>query len=238
MTDESTILRAEEVSKRYGSGAAELAALRGLSLEVDRGEFIALRGPSGCGKSTLLHILGAMDRPTTGRVWLSGRSLETLTPEALAIVRRRHVGFVFQAFNLLPTLRVEENVGLPLLLDGVSERETAGRVRTALAEVGLEPRARHLPSELSGGEMQRVAIARAVAVEPDLLLADEPTGSLDSATGKRILELLARLNTEKGLTILMATHSAEAAGYASRTLYLRDGQQVTESDSHVVPATL
>ena len=234
----SPFLSAENVTKLYGKDSAPLAALRGISFSAQAGEFVAIRGPSGCGKSTLLHILGAMDRPTAGKVWLNGRRLDTLGLDELAVVRRKHIGFIFQAFNLLPTLNVQENVSLPLLLDGISETESAERSACALADVGLEARGKHFPSQLSGGEMQRAAIARALAIDPELVIADEPTGSLDSVNGRRVLELLAELNASKSITVLMATHSEEAAAYASRTLHLRDGQLDKESSTGVLSAAL
>jgi len=213
----------EDLHKHYAGARGGVAALRGISFALGQGDFVAVRGPSGCGKSTLLHIVGAMDRPTSGTVTLKGRPLGGLSLAELAQLRRRQVGFVFQSFNLLPTLSVAENVMLPLRLDG--QRETPARRRAAdlLEQVGLSDRADHLPAQLSGGEMQRVAVARAVVADPDLLLADEPTGSLDSANGRRVMELLADLNRRLGVTILLATHSPEAAGYARQTLHLRDG---------------
>jgi putative ABC transport system ATP-binding protein len=211
------------VHKRFGIEGSSYDALRCLNFTVEAGEFVAVRGPSGCGKSTLLHIVGAMDRPTSGQVWLNGQRLDQLSYEALARVRRRCVGFVFQSFNLLPTLTALENVELPLMLDGIREKEVADRARAALDDVGLGDKMQQLPSQLSGGEMQRVAIARAIAIDPDLLIADEPTGSLDSSNGQKVLDLLAELNRTRGLTILMATHAEEAAAYATRTLSLRDG---------------
>jgi putative ABC transport system ATP-binding protein len=216
-----------DVQKRYGTNGAGYTALRGITFSVTAGEFIAVRGPSGCGKSTLLHIVGAMDRPTCGEVWLKGRRLDSLSSGELARVRRRDVGFVFQSFNLLPTLTSLENVSLPRLLDGQGDAAATARAATALDEVGLREKAGSYPSELSGGEMQRVAIARALALEPQLLIADEPTGNLDSENGRRILELLDDLNRERGLTILLATHEEEAAAYASRALHIRDGRLVT-----------
>ena len=231
-------LQANNITKVYGDSSARHDALNGVEMFADSGEFVAIRGPSGCGKSTLLHILGAMDRPTCGEVWLNNRRLDTLRPDQLAVVRRRHVGFVFQAFNLLPTLTVQENVSLPLLLDGIAETVSRDRATEALSDVGLETRINHRPSQLSGGEMQRVAIARAVAIDPELIIADEPTGSLDSANGHRVLELLTELNESRGITVLMATHSAEAAAYASRTIGLKDGQLEKESHSSVLPATV
>ncbi len=231
-------LQAENLTKSYGQKSARQDALRGVSVLVEQGEFLAIRGPSGCGKSTLLHILGAMDRPTGGSVLLHGRRLDTLGPDELAVVRRKHVGFVFQAFNLLPTLNVQENVSLPLLLEGLAESESLERSRLALADVGLESRGRGFPSQLSGGEMQRVAIARALAIRPELIIADEPTGSLDSVNGQRILQLLAQLNASKQITVLMATHSEEASKYASRIIYLRDGQLDEEVGSGALSKTL
>ena len=217
-------LSVKDLHKTYGDSKSPTLALRGVTFALAKGEFVALRGPSGCGKSTLLHIAGAMDRPTSGEVWLNQRRLDVLDLEGLAIVRRRHIGFVFQSFNLLPTLSALENVALPLSLDGLKESTAKARAAAALEEVGLSERARHLPSQLSGGEMQRVAIARAVAVQPELLIADEPTGSLDSNNGLRVLELLARLNATHGLTVLLATHSAEAAAFASRRVDMLDGR--------------
>ena len=237
MTD-AAFLSAVEVTKLYGKDSARYEALRGISFRATAGEFVAIRGPSGCGKSTLLHILGAMDRPTSGEVWLNGRRLDTLGLDELALVRRKYVGFIFQAFNLLPTLNVQENVSLPLLLDAVPESESRERSTCALADVGLEAHSKHLPSQLSGGEMQRVAIARALAMNPELIVADEPTGSLDSANGRRVLELLAKLNASQGITVLMATHSEEAAAYASRTLHLRDGQLDKELGTGTLSAAL
>lgn len=231
---DSPYLLAEDITKRYDDSAASLDALRGVSMSADVGEFVAIRGPSGCGKSTLLHILGAMDRPTSGMVLLNGRRLDTLDLDQLAIMRRKHIGFIFQAFNLLPTLSVAENVSLPLLLDGVTDKESAGRASAALADVGLAARARNFPSQLSGGEMQRVAIARALAISPELIIADEPTGSLDSVNGRKVLELLAELNQSKTITVLMATHSEEAATFASRTIHLKDGRLEQEADVGVL----
>lgn len=227
------MLVAKAVCKTYGTGAVRHQALRGVSFAADNGEFIALRGPSGCGKSTLLHILGAMDRPTSGEVWLSGRRLDTLSLDQLAAVRRRNVGFIFQAFNLLPTLNALENVSLPLRLDRIPEREAQDRAWQALHDVDLIARGKHQPSQLSGGELQRVAIARALAMRPQLILADEPTGSLDSVNGSRVLELMAELNRSRQITIIMATHSREAAAYAQRTLNVKDGLFDGQADRDV-----
>lgn len=215
------ILIVNSVEKTYDGGGRAVAALRGVSFEAETGDFIALMGPSGCGKSTLLHIVGAMDRPTHGRVSLGGVALDSLTEEALARLRRKKIGFVFQFFNLLPTLTVAENVALPLMLDGA--RHSSERAREMLGRVGLADRAAHFPAELSGGEMQRAALARAVVTQPDLILADEPTGNLDTDNGTQVMNLLAELNRELGLTIILATHSIEAARYARRTFRMRDG---------------
>ena len=179
-----------------------------------------------------------MDRPTKGTVHLNGRRLDLLSLNELAVVRRKHIGFIFQAFNLLPTLNVEENVSLPLMLDGVPERESAARSEAAISEVGLGARRQHFPSQLSGGEMQRVAIARAVAIDPELIIADEPTGSLDSVNGRRVLELLAELNQNKKITIVMATHSEEAAAFAVRSIRLRDGLLDEKATASVLSSSL
>lgn len=221
-----SLLVAENLGKVYPGVAAGVVALAEVSFTIQRGEFVALRGPSGCGKSTLLHILGAMDRPTQGSVTLAGRDLSSLGAEALAQVRRRQVGFVFQSYFLLPTLRVAENVMLPLLLEGTAASAARQRAEELLQVVGLEQRGGHFPGQLSGGEMQRAAVARAVAHRPELLLADEPTGNLDSGNGRRVMELLSRLHCEFGLTIVLATHADEAAAYTNRTIALRDGRVV------------
>jgi putative ABC transport system ATP-binding protein len=215
-------LQHDEEDLYDGEGRA-VTALRGVSFEAETGDFIALMGPSGCGKSTLLHIIGAMDRPTRGSVSLDGVSLDSLDEEELALLRRKKIGFVFQFFNLLPTLTVAENVGLPLMLDGARPAEATRRTGKMLARVGLAGRAAHFPAELSGGEMQRAAVARAVVTQPDLILADEPTGNLDTDNGAEVMSLLAELNRELRLTIILATHSVEAARFARRTLSMRDG---------------
>jgi putative ABC transport system ATP-binding protein len=223
------VLVVDNVEKIYAGGRGGVAALRGVSFTVEAGEFIALMGPSGCGKSSLLHIVGGMDRVTGGRVTLDEVSFASLNEEELARLRRRQVGFVFQFFNLLPTLTVEENVALPLMLDGASERETGERARALLVRVGLSDRADHYPAELSGGEMQRTALARAIIARPQLVLADEPTGNLDSENGHQVMQLLAELNRETGVTIILATHASESAAYARRIIRMRDG--VIESDN-------
>jgi len=216
----------ESVTKSYGGGrgAAGVDALLGVSLTLEPGSFSALLGPSGCGKSTLLNLLGALDRPTAGRVLVDGRDLSTLSEDERDGYRRKTAATVFQFFNLLPTMTALENVALPLLLEGVPPADADTRAARGLADVGLADKERAYPYELSGGQMQRVAVARALANEPALLLADEPTGNLDSKTGEQVLALVAGLVKERGITVVMATHSAEAAAHASRIRRLRDGR--------------
>ncbi|MEY4167773.1 MAG: transporter ATP-binding protein YxdL [Acidobacteriota bacterium] len=192
-------------------------------MRLERGDFVALMGPSGCGKSTLLHLCGAMDRPTEGELSIAGTDIRQLGDDQLTLLRRERLGFVFQFFNLLPTLTVLENIELPLLLGGASAVESERRARELAERVGLGHRAHHYPPQISGGEMQRAAIARAVIHQPVLLIADEPTGNLDSENGAIILALLRDLNRDLGLTILMATHSTETAAIAGRLLMMRDG---------------
>ncbi len=218
------VLQAEGLTRHYEAGGAPVAALRGVDLALARGEFVAVMGPSGCGKSTLLHLCGAMDRPSSGRVLVEGRDLSTLDDDRLTRVRRERIGFVFQFFNLLPTLTVEENIALPLMLSGVPAAVTREAARALASRVGLAGRLHSYPQQLSGGEMQRAAIARALVHRPALLVADEPTGNLDSANGDLVLSLLTGLNVEHGVAILLATHAVEVAAAAHRVVYLRDGR--------------
>src|SRR5438093_7789379 len=211
-----SVLRAENLHKTYLGQSAPVEALRGVSLELESGEFVAVMGPSGCGKSTLLHLCGAMDWPTRGRLLIEGQSVQDLTDDRLTRLRRTRIGFIFQFFNLLPTLNVLENASLPLLLDGADGEETDRQAQRLLQRVGLSNRLTHYPQQLSGGEMQRAAIARAVIHSPALLIADEPTGNLDSENGANILGLLAELNLETKISILLATHSIEIASAADR----------------------
>jgi ABC-type lipoprotein export system ATPase subunit len=217
------LLSVRDVHKMYASGESAVAAVRGISLDVEQGSFIAIVGPSGCGKSTLLHLCGAMDRPSKGSVVLGEQRFESLDEEELTRVRRERIGFVFQFFNLLPTLTAEENIALPLLLAGRSPSSSRSHARDVAGRVGVSHRLHMYPQQLSGGEMQRVAIARAVVHEPELLLADEPTGNLDSETGARILALIRDLNV-RGLTIQLATHAPELAAAADRVVHLHDGR--------------
>ncbi len=222
------MLAVRDVTKTYRQGDADVTALAGVTLDVARGEFVAIVGPSGSGKSTLLHLLGGLDTPTTGDVLIDGTSIAHMTDDDVTIFRRRAIGFVFQFFNLLPALSAEENVALPLLLDGKRAREIRDRVGAALDAVGLGHRRRHRPDELSGGEMQRVAIARALVIDPKVVLADEPTGNLDSATGEQILELIRTANRDRGATVVMVTHDARAAAHGGRLVTMRDGVVVAD----------
>jgi putative ABC transport system ATP-binding protein len=218
------ILQARDLEKTYSGGDTAVPALRGVDLTVGPGDFVALMGPSGCGKSTLLHLCGAMDRPTSGQVTFEGRHLAGLDDERLTKLRRERIGFVFQFFNLLPTLTVLENIQLPLLLGGTRGTEASARAADLARRVGLANRIGHYPQQLSGGEMQRTAIARAVIHGPALLIADEPTGNLDSENGTRVMELLVELNQERGVALLLATHAPEIGGLAHRTIHMRDGR--------------
>ena len=217
------ILEAVELSKTYDGGETPVQALRNANLKLDRGDFVALMGPSGCGKSSLLHLCGAMDRPTSGNITIEGTPLQGLDDLRLTRLRRSRMGVVFQFFNLLPTLTVAENVALPLLLAGVSKGKAEGEASRWIDRVGLTSRRGHFPHQLSGGEMQRAGLARAVAHEPALVLADEPTGNLDSTNSVRVLELLRELNDETGVAVLLATHSVDIAAGAKRVLHMRDG---------------
>ncbi len=218
------MIRLADVSKTYRDGKVAVSALAGVSLTVAPGEFVAVIGPSGCGKSTLLNLVAGLDRPTRGTILVDGVDLTRCAEGALSRLRRERIGIVFQFYNLLPHLTARENVALPLLLNGTPTREIASRVGEELEAVGLLTRADHFPHELSGGEMQRVAVARALAPRPALLLADEPTGNLDSQLGGAVLEILRRLNRARAFTVLLATHSPEAAAVADRVVRLRDGR--------------
>jgi putative ABC transport system ATP-binding protein len=219
------LVELEKVSKIYRLGEVDVPALRGVDLSVQAGDFLALMGPSGSGKSTLLHILGLLDRPTTGKVLWEGQDVTRLNGAKLAELRGRRIGFVFQMFNLVHNLTALENVELPLIFLGVPARERRKRAEETLVRLGLGDRLRHRPSQLSGGQQQRVALARALVTDPALLIADEPTGNLDTATGREILNLFRELN-EQGRTVVLATHDPEAAAVAKVRLRLRDGQIV------------
>ena len=218
------VVRTVGLARRYKMGDTFVDALQGVDLEIARGEFVALVGPSGSGKSTVLNLVGGLDRPTEGEIWIDGKELSASDEKTLTRHRRQHVGFVFQSFNLLPRLTAEENVALPLMFGGVPEKDRRTRARSLLERVGLAERLTHRPTQLSGGEQQRVAIARALVGQPALLLADEPTGNLDTTTGVEIMRLLKELNQEQGLTLLVVTHDPEVASFADRVVRLRDGQ--------------
>jgi putative ABC transport system ATP-binding protein len=222
----AAILEAHDLAKRYRLGATTVDALRGVSLSVDEGEFVALMGPSGSGKSTLLQLLGGLDRPTAGEVVLQGETISQLSDDAATKLRRDRTGFVFQSFNLIPLFDVTENVGLPFTIAGVetSRGETAERIRDVIALVDLAGKEHHKPDQLSAGEQQRVAIARALVTRPALLFADEPTGNLDYTTGTEILEALWRSCVERHQTVVLVTHDSKAAAYADRVLVISDGR--------------
>ena len=223
------MIRCIDVRKIYRQGDNEITALAGVSLEIAKGSFAAIMGPSGSGKSTLLHLIGGLDRPSSGDLLVDGRLIGQMSDDQVTLFRRTQVGFVFQFFNLLPTLTALENVTLPFVLDGGAQAEADRKAELLLERVGLEKRKHHLPDELSGGEIQRVAIARALAFHPPILLADEPTGNLDSKNGQAILALLRQINQDEGCTVVMVTHSEEAASYGDRKIFLRDGKVEKET---------
>ncbi len=229
-----SFIELSQVTKVYGMGDSEVRALAGIDLIIEPGEFVAVMGASGSGKSTCMNMLGCLDVPTSGSYFFRGVDVSKLSRDQLALLRRNYLGFVFQGFNLLPRTPAQENVELPLVYRGVRAAERRVRAARALKDVGLEGREGHTPAELSGGQQQRVAIARAIVTSPELLLADEPTGNLDSARKAEIMQLLVQLNRERGITIAMVTHEPEMAEYASRIVTFRDG--LIESDvrkSHV-----
>ena len=222
------VLEARKLRKDYQLGEHQVSALIGVDFQVTKGEFIAIMGPSGSGKSTLLHLLGGLDAPTDGSVVLAGESLAELSERQATLVRRHNVGFVFQFFNLLPTLSAEENILLPVIIDGQNPRSYQERLTSLLELVGLIDRRSHKPDQLSGGEQQRVAIARALITQPAILLADEPTGNLDTKTGTAIMDLLRRSCDELNQTVIVVSHDPRASAYADRVIFLRDGDIVKE----------
>ena len=229
-TTDRALVRVQDVHKVYTRGSEKIDVLQNLSLEVPEGDFLALMGPSGSGKTTLLNLIGGLDRPSSGFVEVAGERVDKASSRKLAKWRARHIGFVFQFYNLLPVLTAERNVELPLLLTSLNRRQRKQHVATALEVVGLAERARHYPRQLSGGQEQRVGIARAIVSDPTLLLADEPTGDLDRESGDEILELLAALNRDHGKTIIMVTHDPLAAACAKRTVHLEKGQLLSEAE--------
>ncbi|MGD9676115.1 MAG: ABC transporter ATP-binding protein [Candidatus Bipolaricaulia bacterium] len=223
-----TLLDLQGVTKDYPLGSTVVNALRGLDLSIEKGEIVAIMGPSGSGKSTLMHILGALDTPTGGKARLEGQDLRGMDEDALVTLRGKKVGFVFQTFNLIQSLTAQQNVELPMTFLGVKKAARAERAQALLEKVGLADRVTHRPNELSGGERQRVAIARALANNPEILLADEPTGNLDSETGRTILDLLKKLCEDEGKTMILITHDPDAAAIAGRIVRLRDGRILEE----------
>jgi putative ABC transport system ATP-binding protein len=226
-----SIVETHKLTKVYGTGDTAVTALDSVNLHVEPGEFVAVMGPSGCGKSTLLHLIGGLDRPTSGQVILDGHKLAQLNDNALTELRRHKVGFVFQFYNLIPVLTAVENAALPLILDGVGSGEARARAKQWLERIGLQDRLTHRPDALSGGQQQRVAIARALVTEPALILADEPTGNLDSRAGDDIARLLRQISDEWGRAILMVTHDPRISAYANRIVLLKDGTIV--DDTHI-----
>jgi putative ABC transport system ATP-binding protein len=223
-----SVLLTEGLSKTYAADGVDVRAVRGVDLAVAPGEFVSIMGPSGCGKSTLLHMLGGLDRPTAGEVWLQGERVDGLSEKAWAVLRRRQIGFVFQFFNLIGNLTVADNVELPALLAGMPARQARTRREELLAELGIEEVAQHVPGRISGGQQQRVALARALVNRPAVLLADEPTGNLDSASAREVMELVRRYHGE-GQTIVLVTHDPRVAATADRVVHMRDGAITEES---------
>jgi putative ABC transport system ATP-binding protein len=229
MSQTRSLIELSGVHKLYGEGESEVRALDGIDLRIERGEFVAIMGSSGSGKSTCMNILGCLDRPTMGEYHLADVSVTELPGDGLTMLRRHYIGFVFQGFNLLARTSALENVELPLVYRRVPRAEREARALKALTLVGLEDRIDHAPSQLSGGQQQRVAIARALVTEPDILMADEPTGNLDSARTQEVMELLQQLNRERGITIVMVTHEPDVAAFARRSLVFRDGRILSDS---------
>lgn len=223
-----TIILTENLNKTYKLGTENVEVLKNINLTIKQGEFVSIMGPSGSGKSTLLYLLGGLDNPTSGSVKIAGKELSVMKDKEKSIMRRRDVGFVFQFYNLIPNLDVEDNIMLPILLDGKKIKDYRKKLDDILEVVGLTDRRKHTPRELSGGQQQRVAIARALINEPEVILADEPIGNLDSKTGQEVMELLKRINLENGKTIVQVTHSSDAASYGQRIIYVKDGKVVEE----------
>ena len=234
----SELIRVENVHKVYHMGDVEVPALRGVSLMIERGEFVAVMGSSGSGKSTFMNILGCLDRPTSGKYFLEGDEVGSLSRNEWAYIRNKRIGFVFQGFNLLARTSAVENVELPMMYNGYAGKQRHQRALEVLALVGLENRVDHLPNQLSGGQQQRVAIARALVNRPSLILADEPTGNLDSATSHEIMSLFQRLNAEQGITIVLVTHESDIAEHAQRQIHFKDGLVIADQTTIAVAARM
>ena len=230
----TALIQCEDLWKIYRLGDVEVQALRGLNLSIEQGEFVAIMGASGSGKSTLMNILGCLDQPTRGRYWLSGVDVAALRSDQLAEIRNRQIGFVFQSFNLIPRTSALENAQLPLFYRGVSLREQRAMATDALSRVGLKGREGHYPTQLSGGQQQRVAIARALVAGPSLLLADEPTGNLDTESSREIMAILDGLNKEQGMTIILVTHETDIAAYAGREIVIKDGRVQSDRKTQAI----
>lgn len=218
------IIEIKDLSKTYKLGELEVEVLKDINLSIEKSEFVSIMGPSGSGKSTLLYLIGGLDKPTKGEILINGKAISTMKDNEESIMRRRDIGFVFQFYNLIPNLNVEENIMLPLLLDGKKMKKYSNELNEILEIVGLKDRRHHTPRELSGGQQQRVAIARALINQPEIILADEPIGNLDSKTGTEIMQLFSRINREKGKTIVQVTHSKESAEYGDRIINVKDGR--------------
>jgi putative ABC transport system ATP-binding protein len=223
-----SIVRVEKLTKLYGSKENPVPALQGVDLTIEQGDFVAVMGPSGSGKSTLLHLIGGLDQPTGGSVWLGDTDISTLSDKALSRLRRERIGFIFQFYNLIPTLTARENVALPLLLDRVPRKTALERADEALNTLGLADRAGHRPAQLSGGQQQRASIARAMIIHPMLVLGDEPTGALDTHSGTEVVELLREISSKGKHTVILVTHNPRVAAYADRIVYLKDGTVVDD----------
>ncbi len=233
----SSLIECEDVWKIYRVGDVDVHALRGLSLTIEQGEFVAIMGSSGSGKSTLMNILGCLDQPTRGRYRLNGVEVDHLKPDQLAGIRNLQIGFVFQSFNLIPRTSALENAQLPLFYRGLSLKEQRAQAVAALGRVGLQGREHHYPTQLSGGQQQRVAIARALVTSPSLLLADEPTGNLDTESSREIMGILETLNRDEGITIILVTHEADVAAYAAREIVIKDGHVLSDRTTRTKPTS-
>jgi len=230
-----SIVEAKNLTKIYGSGETAVTALNGVSFDVQPGEFVAMMGPSGCGKSTLLHLLGGLDQPTEGHVEIAGQDLSKMSDQQVTRLRRQKIGLVFQFFNLIPVLSAVENVALPITLDGVKQSESHARAAAWLERIGMSDRLSHRPDQLSGGQQQRVAIARALVAEPQIILADEPTGNLDTHAGEEVARLLQQASKEWGRSIIMVTHDPRIAAYAQRIIFLKDGKITEQTRLEIQP---